>query len=66
LIDRIRHNMQHRLEELLAEAEKLKHALAALDGNTPAPLTTRTQMRNQALRAPGPGQLGGPQDKRSH
>lgn len=53
MIDRIRHNMQHRLQELLAEAEKLKHALAALDGKTPAPLTTGTQTRKRALRAPG-------------
>jgi CRP-like cAMP-binding protein len=31
LIDRIRHDMQQRLEQLLAEADKLRHALAALD-----------------------------------
>src|ERR1700722_6401579 len=31
LIDRIRHDIQERLEQLLAEAEKLRHALAALD-----------------------------------
>jgi len=31
LIDRIRHDIQQRLDQLLAEAEKLRHALAALD-----------------------------------
>jgi CRP-like cAMP-binding protein len=31
LIDRIRHDIQERLEQLLAEAEKLRRALAALD-----------------------------------
>jgi DNA-binding transcriptional ArsR family regulator len=31
LIDRIRHEIQERLEQLLAEAEKLRDALAALD-----------------------------------
>jgi CRP-like cAMP-binding protein len=31
LIDRIRQDIQHRLDQLLAEADKLRHALAALD-----------------------------------
>ncbi len=31
VIDRIRHDIQQRLEQLLDEAEKLRHALAALD-----------------------------------
>lgn len=31
MIDRIRHDIQERLEQLLAEAEKLRRALAALD-----------------------------------
>ncbi|MEA2196011.1 MAG: hypothetical protein QOJ25_62 [Solirubrobacteraceae bacterium] len=31
MIDRIRHEIQERLEQLLAEAEKLRDALAALD-----------------------------------
>jgi DNA invertase Pin-like site-specific DNA recombinase len=31
LIDRIRHDIQQRLDQLLAEADKLRHALAALD-----------------------------------
>jgi CRP-like cAMP-binding protein len=35
LIDRIRHDIQERLEQLLVEAEKLRHALAALDPREP-------------------------------
>src|ERR1035441_3455653 len=38
LIDRIRHDIQERLDQLLAEAEKLRHALASLgshDGSEP-------------------------------
>ena len=31
MIDRIRHDIQERLEQLVAEADKLRHALAALD-----------------------------------
>jgi CRP-like cAMP-binding protein len=31
LIDRIRHDIQERLDQLLAEVEKLRHALAELD-----------------------------------
>lgn len=31
MIDRIRHDIQQRLDQLLVEAEKLRHALAALD-----------------------------------
>jgi CRP-like cAMP-binding protein len=31
LIDRIRHDIQERLDQILAEVEKLRHALAALD-----------------------------------
>jgi hypothetical protein len=40
LIDRIRHGIQQRLDQLLAEADKLRHVLAALDpprGATPTP-----------------------------
>jgi DNA-binding transcriptional ArsR family regulator len=46
LIDRIRHDIQQRLDQLLAEADKLRHALAALDPrerSTPKPKTTRPQ-----------------------
>jgi DNA-binding transcriptional ArsR family regulator len=38
LIDRIRHDIQERLEQLLAEADKLRRVLAALDPrDRPAP-----------------------------
>jgi DNA-binding transcriptional ArsR family regulator len=46
LIDRIRHDIQHRLDQLLAEADKLRHALAALDPrerSTPEPKPTSSQ-----------------------
>jgi CRP-like cAMP-binding protein len=46
LIDRIRHDIQQRLDQLLAEADKLRHALAALDPrerSAPTPKTTRSQ-----------------------
>jgi DNA-binding transcriptional ArsR family regulator len=52
LIDRIRHDIQQRLDQLLAEADKLRHALAALDPRergalkpkapTPRPVAERT------------------------
>jgi hypothetical protein len=46
LIDRIRHDMQQRLDQLLAEANKLRHALAALgplERSTRAPKSTKSQ-----------------------
>jgi DNA-binding transcriptional ArsR family regulator len=46
LIDRIRHDIQHRLDQLLAEADKLRHALAALDPrerSTPEPKPMNSQ-----------------------
>ena len=46
MIDRIRHDIQQRLDQLLAEADKLRHALAALDPrerSAPKPKTTRSQ-----------------------
>ena len=46
MIDRIRHDIQQRLEQLLAEADKLRHALAALDPrerSTPKPKTTTSR-----------------------
>ena len=45
MIDRIRHDIQQRLDQLLAEADKLRHALAALDPrerSAPKPKTTRS------------------------
>jgi DNA-binding transcriptional ArsR family regulator len=46
LIDRIRHDIQQRLDQLLAEADKLRHALAALDPRqhaTHEPKSTKSQ-----------------------
>jgi DNA-binding transcriptional ArsR family regulator len=46
LIDRIRHDIQQRLDQLLAEADKLRHALAALDPrqrSTPKPKTAKSK-----------------------
>jgi CRP-like cAMP-binding protein len=48
LIDRIRHDIQERLEQLLGEAEKLRRALAALDPRekpTPKPTPESTRKR---------------------
>jgi DNA-binding transcriptional ArsR family regulator len=42
LIDRIRNDIQHRLEQLLAEADKLRHALAALDPREPSTRRAKT------------------------
>jgi DNA-binding transcriptional ArsR family regulator len=42
LIDRIRHDIQQRLEQLLAEADKLRHALAALDPRAPSTRKVKT------------------------
>jgi CRP-like cAMP-binding protein len=46
LIDRIRHDIQQRLEQLLAEADKLRQALVALDPRervSPEPRATTRQ-----------------------
>jgi sugar-specific transcriptional regulator TrmB len=46
LIDRIRQDVQQRLDQLLAEADKLRRALAALDPrerSTPKPKTAKSQ-----------------------
>jgi DNA-binding transcriptional ArsR family regulator len=52
MIDRLRRDIQQRLEQLLAEADKLRHALLALDPRQrPAPAPT-------ARRAPRPAQPG--------
>jgi hypothetical protein len=54
LIDRIRHDIQQRLEQLLAEADKLRQALVALDPRerqNPAPKPTKS--RAVAKRAAG-------------
>ena len=56
MIDRIRHDIQQRLEQLLAEADKLRRALAALDPRErprPNPKTTKSQpTAKRAAKAP--------------
>ena len=41
MIDRIRHDIQQRLDQLLAEADKLRQALAALDPRERSAPTTQ-------------------------
>jgi CRP-like cAMP-binding protein len=57
LIDRIRHDIQQRLEQVTAEAERLRHALSALDTRsraTPAPATaTRRTAAKRPARSSG-------------
>ena len=56
MIDRIRHDIQQRLDQLLAEADKLRRALAALDPRERAaskPNTTSSQpAAKQAAKTP--------------
>jgi DNA-binding transcriptional ArsR family regulator len=62
MIDRIRRDIQNRLEQLLAEVEKLKRALTALDGprpSPPSPAPRRTQPRERSTR-PAPALRAGP------
>jgi DNA-binding transcriptional ArsR family regulator len=55
LIDRIRHDIQQRLEQLLAEADKLRHALVALDPRERvSPTTTAGKPRPTGKRAVSP------------
>jgi CRP-like cAMP-binding protein len=58
LIDRIRHDIQERLEQLVAEAEKLRRALAALDPREkPKPKSTPKSTRK---RTPKPVERSAP------
>ena len=55
LIDRIRHDIQQRLEQLLAETDKLRHALVALDPRERvSPRPTATQPQPSTKRAVNP------------
>lgn len=47
MIDQIRHSIQERLDQLLAEADKLRHALSALD-----PRSSAAPARKSAARKP--------------
>ena len=52
MIDRIRHDIQQRLDQLLAEADKLRHALAALGPRgRSAPTPNRTSSQPAAKRS---------------
>ena len=69
LIDRIRHDIQQRLEQLLAEADKLRHALAALDPRerpTPKPKTTSRPTAGPAANEPTPSQAHAGADPNTH
>lgn len=58
MIDRIRHDIQERLEQLVAEAEKLRRALAALDPRArPRPKSTSKSTRK---RTPEPTERSAP------
>jgi len=58
LIDRIRHDIQERLQQLVAEAEKLRRALAALDPREkPKPNSAPTSTRK---RTPKPTERSAP------
>jgi CRP-like cAMP-binding protein len=75
LIDRIRHDIQERLEQLVAEAEKLRRALAALDPRekpkpNSAPKSTRKRTpkpteRSAPAAAGTPGPPSAPPRKRA-
>ena len=55
MIDRIRHDIQQRLDQLLTEADKLRRALAALapgERSAPKPKTTRSQPTAKTPAAP--------------
>ena len=56
MIDRIRHDIQERLDQLLAEVEKLRHALAALDprerpASKPKPAKSKPAAKRPARKA---------------
>jgi DNA-binding transcriptional ArsR family regulator len=51
LIDRLRHDIQQRLEELLAEADKLRRALAVLDPRKRSRLDAKTAKPRPAAKA---------------
>jgi DNA-binding transcriptional ArsR family regulator len=53
LIDRIRHDIQQRLDQLLAEAERLRHALAALDPRERSTSKRRPTRSQPAAKTPG-------------
>lgn len=67
LIDRIRHDIQQRLDQLLAEADRLRRALAALDPrerSTPRPTPAKSQPRaTRAAKTPETAQQTPPRTR---
>ena len=59
LIDRIRHDIRERLEQLVPEAEKLRRALPALDPREkPKPKSTlASTLKSTRKRTPKPGKV---------
>ena len=51
MIDRIRQDIQERLDQLLTEAERLRQALKALGGDVPASVTRATSSRAASPRS---------------
>ena len=56
MIDRIRHDIQERLDQLLAEVQKLRHALVALDpreraASEPKPATSKPAAKRPVRKA---------------
>ena len=69
MIDRIRHDIQQRLEQLLAEADKLRHALAALDPRERPNAQTENDVaadREAGCEEPRPSQAHAGADPNTH
>jgi CRP-like cAMP-binding protein len=64
MIDRLRHDIQQRLEQLLAEADKLRHALLALNPRQrPAPARTARGAPRPAQPRTGSAQTAKPRTR---
>ena len=61
MIDQIRNSIQERLDQLLAEADKLRHALSALDPRSSAAPARKPAARTPA--APKPAAASAPEPK---
>jgi CRP-like cAMP-binding protein len=59
LIDRIRHDIQERLDQLLGEADKLRRALVALGSRDSAPPAEQTAPKRTRAKAQGPSGSAG-------
>jgi DNA-binding transcriptional ArsR family regulator len=62
MIDQIRHDIQHRLDQLLAEVEKLRKALAALDprDRSTTPRVSASKPRSAARQSSAPKPASAP------